>query len=76
MQSDNRSPLTEDRLAENPAVDSQVVKEAERARKELESLGVWEESRSRVRNPFEVKPDLRPYEQGISSSIASLFGNT
>ena len=71
MESDNRSLLTKDRLEKNPAVDSQVVQEAERARKELESLGVWEESRSKVRNPFEVRPDLMTYVQNTSSSTSN-----
>ena len=67
MENNNRSLLNEDRLEENPAVDSRVVKEAQRARKELESLGVWEESGSRVRSPFEVNPDLSPYLQAVSN---------
>lgn len=70
MESDNRFQLTEDRIVKNPAVDSAVVKEAERARKELESLGTWEESGSRVKNPFEDKPGLRPHGQKISQFIA------
>ena len=68
MENNNRSLLNEDRLEENPAVDSRVVREAQRARKELESLGVWEESGSRVRSPFEFNPDLSPYLQAVSSS--------
>ncbi len=70
MESDTRFLLTGDQIAKNPAVDAKVVKEAERARKELEALGVWEESGSRVRNPFEVKPDLRPHGQKIARLIA------
>ena len=62
--------LTEGHIAKNPAVDLEMVKEAERARKELETLGVWEESGSRVRNPFEITPDLKPHGQKIAQLIA------
>lgn len=70
MEGDNRFLLTEDQITRNPAVDPKVVKEAERARRELETLGIWEEKGSRVRNPFEVKPDLRPYGQKIAQLMA------
>ena len=70
MESDNRLRLTEDRIANNPAVDPKVVKEAERARQELETLGDWEESGSRVRNPIEIRPNLRPHGQRISQLIS------
>ena len=73
MESDNRFLLAKDQIAKNPAVDPKVVKEAERARKELEALGVWEESGSRVRNPFEVKPDLRSHGQEISQNLMCDF---
>ena len=69
MQSASRFMLTEEQIAKNPAVDPKVVKEAERARKELETLGVWEENGSRVRNPFEIKPDMRPHGQQIAQLI-------
>ena len=63
MQSVSRFLLTEEQIAKNPAVDSKIVLEAERARRELETLGVWEDNGSRVRNPLGIKPDLRPHGQ-------------
>ena len=63
MQSVSRILLADDQVAKNPAIDSKVVKEAERARRELETLGVWEDSGSRVRNPLEIRPALRQREQ-------------
>ena len=66
MQSVSRFLLTEEQIAKNPAIDPKVVREAERARIELETLGVWEESGSRVRNPLEIKPDLRPHGQKMA----------
>ena len=66
MQSVSRVFLTEEQIAKNPAIDSKVVKEAERARRELETLGVWENNGSRVRNPLEIKPDPRPHGQKMA----------
>ena len=66
MQSVSRFLLTEEQIAKNPAIDPKVVKEAERARKELETLGVWEESGSRVRNPLEIKPDPTSHGQKMA----------
>lgn len=62
MLSVSRFTLTEEQIAKNPAVDAKVVREAERARKELETLGVWEEIGSRVRSPFQVGPDVNRNE--------------
>ena len=70
MQSVSRILLTEEQIAKNPAIDIKIVKEAERARKELESLGVWEEVGSKVRNPLEIKPDLRTHGQRIAQLMA------
>ena len=69
METGNRLMFPEDRIAKNPSVDLKLVKEAERARKELESLGVWEKTGSRVRNPSEIKPDLRHHRQRIAQLI-------
>ena len=66
MQSVSRFLLTQEQVAKNPAIDPKVVKEAEQARRELEILGFWEESASRVRNPLEIKPDPRPHGQKIA----------
>ena len=69
---DGRKPLpfAEDRIAKNPAIDLTLVNEAQRARQELEALGVWEESRSRVRNPFEIRPGLKPHSQRMAQLLA------
>lgn len=70
MANDSQLLFTEEQLAKNPAVDLQTVNEAERARKQLESLGVWKESGSRVRNPYEIKPDMRAHGQKINQLMA------
>ncbi len=70
MVKSNQSPFTEDQLAKNPSVDPKVVNEAYRIRKELEDLGVWEESGIRVRNPFEIKPDPIPHGQKMEQIIS------
>ena len=72
METGNRLLFTEDWIAKNPSVDLKVVKEAERAREELESLGVWEETGSRVRNHFGIKPDLRPYRHRLAQLIVQV----
>lgn len=72
MQSVSPFMLTEEQIANNPAIDAKVVKEAERARKELETLGVWEENGSRVRNHLEIKPDLRPHGQKVAKLITKI----
>ena len=59
MAKSGRPTPIEDQVAKNPSVDPKIVKEALRMRKELENMGVWEESTSRVRNPFEINPDLK-----------------
>ena len=70
MAKNDQLPFTEDQLAKNPAVDLKVVKEAHRVRKELGDLGVWEESGSRVRNPFEITRAPRPHGQRIEQLIS------
>lgn len=70
MVNDTRLILTEEQIARNPAVDPKVVGEAERARKELETLGIWVETGSRVRNPFEIKQDPKPHGQKITQLMA------
>ena len=62
--------FTEERIAKNPAIDLKVVNEAQRARQELEALGIWEEDGSRVRSPFEIRPGLKPHTQRITQIIA------
>ena len=46
-----------------------IVEEALQMRRELEKLGVWEDSGSRVSNPFETKPTLKPREESRSRLI-------
>ena len=70
MDSNARLLLTENLIARNPSVDLDVINEAERARRELERLGVWKDTGSRVRNPFGIKPDMRTNGQKISRLIA------
>ncbi len=65
MESNTQLWFTEDTIANSPSVDLNVIKEAERARRELENLGIWKESGSRVRNPFWIKPDMRTPGQKI-----------
>ena len=60
MPTDERLILTNEQLKGNPAVDPKIVEEALKMRRELEKLGVWEYSGSRVRNPFETRPGLNP----------------
>lgn len=60
---------TEEQIAKNPAVDPKIVKEAQQMRRELEELGVWEDSGSRVSNPFETKPTSKPREESRSRLI-------
>lgn len=55
----DRLMLTKEKITKNPAVNPKIVKEALRMRRELEKLGVWEESGSRVSNPFETRPALK-----------------
>ena len=45
--------LTRDEIARNPGIDADVVREALRMRKELESMGVWVEQ-GRIARPFAV----------------------
>ena len=61
---------TDDQLAKNPAVNLKLVHEAYRVRKELDDLGVWEDSGSRVRSPFEMRPDLEPHGRKMEQLIS------
>ncbi len=61
----DRSILTEEQLAKNPAVDPKIVEEALQMRRELEKLGVWEDSGSRATNSFETKPALKPHRSRL-----------
>ena len=66
--SDFRSPI--DRIAENPAIDPKVVAEAERAREELEALGVWKKNGARVTNPYEASPNAQHHRQEVTPAIS------
>ena len=48
----DRLMLTKEQIAKNPAVDPKIVEEALQMRRELEELGVWEDSGSRVIIPL------------------------
>lgn len=65
----DRLMLTKEQIAKNPAVDPKIVEEALQMRRELEELGVWEDSGSRVSNPFETKPTSKPLEESRSRLI-------
>ncbi len=69
MLKEHQLKLTEEQIAKNPAVDPKIVNEALQMRRELEKLGVWEDSGSRVRNPFETKPTLKPRRENRSRLI-------
>ena len=70
MESSTRFLFAEDQIANNPSVDHAKINEAERARRELENLGVWKKTESRVRNPFGMKPNISPHGQKIAWLIA------
>lgn len=65
----DRLMLTEEQIAKNPAVDPKIVEEALQMRQELEKLGVWEDSGSRVSDSFETKPTLKPRGKSRSRLI-------
>ena len=60
MKTNDKLVLTKEQLAENPAVDPKIVKEALKMRLELERLGVWEHSGNRVECPPENRPAMNP----------------
>lgn len=55
--------FTEEQIANNPAINPQVVIEAERARRILEDLGFWTEEGTKVNNPFDIKTDPKLHGQ-------------
>ncbi|WP_446831771.1 hypothetical protein [Candidatus Foliamicus sp.] len=61
--------LTEEQFAKNPAVNRKVVEQALEMRSELERLGVWQDSGSRVTNPFATKPTVKPIAANGSRRI-------
>jgi len=61
MKSNDKLALTKEQLAENPAVDPEIVEEALKMRLELERLGVWERSGNRVVCPPENRPATNPF---------------
>ena len=44
MESSTQLLFAEDQFTNNPSVDPNVISEADRARQELESLGVWKKT--------------------------------
>ena len=69
MPKKDRLMLTKEQIAKNPAVDPKIVEEALQMRRKLEELGVWEDSGSRVSNPFETKPTSKRREESRSRLI-------
>ena len=69
MPKEQQQMLTDEQIAKNPAINPKIVKEALQMRRELEKLGVWDDSGSRVRNPFEIKPALKPGGESRSRLI-------
>lgn len=70
MTSTNTVRFTKGQIANNPAIEIDKVNEAERARKELENLGVWEKGGRRVKNPLEIKPDPKVRGQKVAKLIS------
>lgn len=64
--------LTQEEISRNPGVDPDVVREALRMRKQLESMGVWVDKGSRIASPVAVHPDRTPEKQPISSGFTQL----
>ena len=61
MTKSDRFLFTDEQLAKNPAVNLKLMHETYLVRKKLDDLGVWQNSGSRVRSPFEMRPDLEPH---------------
>ncbi len=72
MNSSDKLVLKKEQLAENPAVDPKIVKEALKMRLELERLGVWENCGNRVESTPENKPDLNPIENSRRQFITQI----
>lgn len=62
--------LSHEEISRNSGIDADVVREALRMRKKLESMGIWVEKGSRIVSPFAVRPDRTAARQPISSGIA------
>lgn len=64
--------LTREEISRNSGVDPDVVREALRLRKKLESMGVWIDEGSRIASPLAVRPDRPSEKQPIPSGLAQL----
>lgn len=64
--------LAQEDISRNPGVDGDVVREALRMREELESMGVWVDTGSRIASPAAIRPDRTPAKQPISSGLAQM----
>lgn len=63
MASTDQSHLSEEQLAENPAIDLDVIAEVNRLRETLERLGLKMDHGSQVRNPYYRGPYSQPPTQ-------------
>lgn len=64
--------LTHEEISRNRGVDPDVVREALRLRKKLESMGIWIDEGSRIASPLAVGPDRPTERQPIPSGLAQL----
>ena len=72
MKPQDKIVLTKEQLAENPAVDPKIVKDALKMRQELERLGVWENCGRMVRSPSDIRPALNPFRNARRRFITQL----
>ena len=69
MENTRKAPRTPSRPMSRPTVDPEQIKEANRLREKLESLGVWGNKGSRVRNPYyPLPPESETRRQSIQNS--------
>ncbi len=72
MKTNDKLVLTKEQLVENPAVNPGIVKEALKMRLELERLGVWDNSGTRVVSPSEIRPAKNPIGNIRRRSISQI----
>lgn len=69
MENTRKAPRTPNRPTSRPTVDPEQIKEANRLREKLESLGVWGNKGSRVRNPhYPLPPESETQRHSIQNS--------
>ena len=70
MEKSQQALHSPDRSTSHPTDESDQIKEAKRLREKLESLGVWGNKGSKVRNPhYPLPPESEPQRQPIQNSI-------